>query len=70
MPALPNAKRRGFLRHAGLGAAGLTMTGLGAVETIQAKANPEPCPVVSSGPQRLTGPIRQVRAGGAPRGGS
>jgi hypothetical protein len=70
MSASPNTRGRGFLRHAGLGAAGLTMTGLGAVETVQAKANPEPCPVVSSGPERSTGPIRQVRAGGAPRSGS
>ena len=56
-----SSKPRRFLRGAGLGAAGLTMTGLGAIEILQPMA--APCPIVSQGVVRSVGPIRRVRAG-------
>ena len=55
------SKPRRFLRSAGLGAAGLTMTGLGAIEILQPQA--APCPIVSQGVIRSVGPIRKIRAG-------
>ncbi len=61
MPNPAGSKPRGFLRRAGLGAAGLTMTGLGAIEILQPKATP--CPIVSQGVVRSVGPIRKIRAG-------
>jgi pimeloyl-ACP methyl ester carboxylesterase len=62
MVGISDAKRRRFLQTAGVGAAGLSVTGLGLLDTVQAQMAPMPNRSVPSGVATTMGPIWQVRA--------
>jgi pimeloyl-ACP methyl ester carboxylesterase len=62
MVDLADANRRRFLQTVGVGAAGLSATGLGLMDTVQAQMMPMPARPVSTGVATTMGPISQVRA--------
>jgi pimeloyl-ACP methyl ester carboxylesterase len=59
---LTDATRRRFLQTASVGAAGLSVAGLGSVNTAQAQMTPMPARPASSGVATTMGPISQMRA--------